>query len=37
METFGILGFVFGLCALVKIILLEIKLKESGIFKEETE
>jgi hypothetical protein len=33
METFGIIGFVFGLGALVKSIMLEEKLKESGVLK----
>ena len=37
METFGIIGFVFGLSALAKVIMLENRLKESGIFKEQTE
>ena len=37
METFGIMGFIFGLAALGKIILLEKKLKESGVLKERTE
>ena len=37
METMGIMGFIFGLAALGKIILLEKKLKESGILKERTE
>ncbi len=34
MEAFGIIGFIFGLAALAKIILLEKTLKESGILKE---
>ena len=34
METFGIIGFVFGLGALVKIIMLEEKLKKLGVLKE---
>ena len=37
MEAFGIMGFIFGLGALGKIIMLEKKLKESGILKERTE
>ena len=37
METFGIIGFVFGLSALAKIIMLEMQLKESGVLKEQTE
>jgi len=37
METFGIMGFIFGLGALGKIIMLEKKLKESGVLKEKTE
>ena len=36
MESFGIMGFVFGVAALAKIIVLEKKLKESGLLKEET-
>jgi len=37
METFGIIGFVFGLGALGKIIMLEEKLKELGVLKEKAE
>ena len=37
MEAFGIMGFIFGLGALGKIIMLERQLKESGILKEKTE
>ena len=37
METFGIIGFVFGLTALAKIIMLEKQLKESGVLKEQTQ
>jgi hypothetical protein len=37
MEVFGIIGFVFGLSALAKIIMLEQKLKESGVLKEQAE
>ena len=37
MEAMGIMGFIFGLAALGKIILLEKKLKESGVLKEQTE
>jgi hypothetical protein len=36
MESFGIIGFTFGVVALAKIILLEKKLKGSGLLKEET-
>ena len=36
METFGIMGFIFGLAALGKIIMLEKQLKESGVLKEQT-
>ena len=36
MEAFGIMGFVFGLGALAKIIMLEQQLKESGVLKEKT-
>jgi hypothetical protein len=35
MEEIGIMGFVFGLGALGKIIILEKKLKESGLLKEQ--
>ena len=34
MEAFGIMGFIFGLAALRKIIMLEKQLKESGVLKE---
>ena len=37
METFGIIGFVFGLSALANVIMLEKQLKESGVLKEQTE
>ncbi len=37
MEAFGIMGFIFGLGALGKIIMLERQLKESGILKEKME
>jgi len=37
MEVFGIIGFVFGLSALAKIIMLEQKLKESGVLQEQAE
>ena len=37
MEAFGIIGFVFGLGALGKIIILEKQLKELGILKEKAE
>ena len=33
MEALGILGFIFSLAALGKIVLLEKQLKESGILK----
>ena len=36
MEALGIMGFIFGLGALAKIIMLEEKLKESGDLKEQT-
>ena len=36
MEAFGIMGFIFGLGALGKIIMLEKQLKESGVLKEQT-
>jgi len=37
MEAIGIMGFIFGLAALGKIILLEKKLKETGVLKERME
>ena len=37
MEVFGIIGFIFGLGALGKIIMLEEKLKELGVLKEKSE
>ena len=37
METFGLMGFIFGLGALGKAIMLEKQLKESGVLKEKTE
>jgi len=37
MEAFGIIGFVFGLSALAKVIMLEKQLKESGVLKEKAE
>ena len=37
MEALGILGFIFGLSALAKVIMLEKQLKESGVLKEKTE
>ena len=37
MEVSGIIGFVFGLSALAKIIMLEQKLKELGVLKEKAE
>jgi len=37
MEAFGIMGFIFGLGDLGKIIKLEKQLKESGVLKEKTE
>jgi len=36
MEAFGILGFVFGITALAKVITLEKKMKELVFRKEET-
>jgi hypothetical protein len=35
METFGIIGFIFGLAALAKVVLLEIKLKEKGVLEQD--
>jgi|TARA_B110000914_G_scaffold129071_1_gene112796 hypothetical protein len=33
MESFGIIGFVFGLGALSKVIMLENQLKKAGVLK----
>ena len=35
METFGIMGFIFGLAALGKVVLLEKKLKEKGVLEQD--
>ena len=37
MQAFGILGFIVGLRALSKIIMLEKRLKESGVLIEQTQ
>ena len=37
MEAIGIMGFIFGLGALGKVIMLEKQLKESGVLKEKAE
>ena len=37
MEALGVLGFIFGLGALGKIIILEKQLKELGVLKEKVE
>ena len=37
MEIFGIMGFIFGLGALGKVIMLEKQLKESGVLKDKIE
>ena len=37
METFGIMGFIFGRGTLGKVIMLEKQLKESSVLKEKTE
>jgi len=34
METMGIIGFVFGLAALAKVIMLESKLREIDVLKD---
>tara|TARA_B100001146_G_scaffold168259_1_gene149055 strand:+ start:19032 stop:19136 length:105 start_codon:yes stop_codon:yes gene_type:complete len=34
MEAMGIIGFVFGLAALGKVIMLEMKLKEMDVLKD---
>ena len=35
METFGIMGFIFGLAALAKVLLLEKQLKEKGVLEQD--
>ena len=35
METFAIMGFIFGLAALGKLLLLEKKLKEKGVLEQD--
>ena len=35
METLGIIGFIFGLAALGKVVLLEKKLKEKGVLEQD--
>jgi hypothetical protein len=35
MEAFGIMGFIFGLAALGKFLLIEKKLKENGVLKQD--
>ena len=35
METLGIMGFIFGLAALGKVVLLEKKLKEKGVLEQD--
>jgi len=35
MEVFGIIGFVFGLSALAKSIMMEKQLRETGVLKEQ--
>ena len=37
MEVLGIMGFIFGIGAHAKIIMLEKQLKESGVLEEKTE
>ena len=37
MEAFGIIGFIFGVTALAKVITLEKQMKESGVLKEDPE
>ena len=37
MEALGVLGFIFGIVALGKIIILEKRLKELGVLKEKAE
>jgi hypothetical protein len=35
MEALGIIGFIFGLAALGKVVLLEKKLKEKGVLEQD--
>ena len=35
METFGIMGFIFGLAELGKVLLLEKQLKEKGVLEQD--
>jgi|TARA_B110000467_G_scaffold117959_1_gene108842 hypothetical protein len=35
METLGIMGFIFGLAALGKVLLLEKQLKEKGVLEQD--
>ena len=35
MEAFGIMGFIFGLAALGKVLLLEKQLKEKGVLEQD--
>tara|TARA_B100001105_G_scaffold21231_1_gene15170 strand:+ start:1350 stop:1469 length:120 start_codon:yes stop_codon:yes gene_type:complete len=35
METLGIIGFIFGLAALGKVLLLEKQLKEKGVLEQD--
>ena len=35
MEAFAIIGFIFGLAALGKVVLLEKKLKEKGVLEQD--
>jgi hypothetical protein len=36
LEAFGIIGFVVGLAALAKVVLLESRLKKEGVLSEDT-
>jgi len=36
MEALGIIGFIFGLAALSKVVLLESRLKKAGVLSEDT-
>ena len=36
MEALGILGFIFGLAALAKVVMLESRLKKAGVLSEDT-
>ena len=36
LEALGVLGFIFGLAALAKVVLLESRLKKTGVLRKDT-